>query len=310
MRRDVAVLMGGWSGEREVSLVSGRAVIEALEQVGFAVRAVDVRRDLNALLHDLTPPPDVVFNALHGRGGEDGVIQGVLEVLNVPYTHSGVTASAIAMDKALTRAVLMPQDIPFAPGRVITRAEVAAGDVPRTPFVLKPVHEGSSLGVRIVREGEERGLFDDPAWAFGDTALAEAYVPGRELTVAVMGAAGEAPRALSVTELTPHEGFYDYEHKYTAGRTQHVVPADIPDDIAQAAKRYASHAHAVLGCSGVTRSDFRWNDTLGLHGLVFLEINTQPGLTPLSLVPEQARHVGMSFVDLVKWMVEHARCPA
>lgn len=306
MSRHVAVLMGGWSAEREVSLVSGAAVAQALAERGFRVTTVDVRRDLAALVAALTPPPDVVFNALHGRGGEDGCIQGVLEYLGVPYTHSGVAASAIAMNKPLANRLVAAAGVRVPEGVVARRDEVLNGTVMAPPYVIKPTCEGSSVGVHIVRAGSNRMPLDGADWTYGDEVLVERYVPGRDLTVAVMG-----DRALAVTEIRPHTGFYDYTAKYTAGQAEHLIPAPLPAEVYRLALDWALAAHATLGCRGVTRSDFRWDDSRpGSEGLYFLEINTQPGMTPLSLVPEQAAHVGIPFGDLVAWMVEHVSCHA
>ena len=304
MSRRVAVLMGGWSAEREVSLVSGRECAEALQACGFEVTAIDVSRDLRGLLDSLDPRPDVVFNALHGRYGEDGCIQGVLEILGIPYTHSGVLASAAAMNKPMTRRLCAAAGIAVPEGRVAERHEVLAGDVMPRPYVVKPLCEGSSVGVHIVFEGDDAPPFADGEWPYGDRVLVERYIPGRELTVSVMG-----DRALAVTELTPREGFYDYAAKYTDGRTEHRVPAPVPEDIYRQALDWSLEAHRILGCRGVSRADLRYDDTGAKPGrLYFLEINTQPGMTPLSLVPEQATYAGLSFPELVNWMVEEAAC--
>jgi D-alanine-D-alanine ligase len=304
--KHVAVLMGGWSAEREVSLVSGAAVVTALEQRGYVVRAVDVQRDLEGLLKALTPRPDVVFNAMHGKGGEDGLVQGVLEYLRLPYTHSGVLASAVAMDKAMTKAVLAPAGVPVAESVIATREQVLAGHVLPPPYVVKPVDEGSSVGVRIVHAGDNQEVLDEDSWIYGERVMIEAFVPGRELTVGVMG-----DRALGVTEIVASTEFFDYTAKYTEGHAVHVCPARIPDEVAAEAQRIALVAHSVLGCSGVSRSDLRWDDSKpGASGLVFLEINTQPGMTPLSLVPEQAGKLGISYADLCAWLVEGATCHA
>lgn len=303
-KKHVAVLMGGWSAEREVSLVSGAGVAKALEEEGYRVTAVDVQRDLGGLMQALTNPrPDVVFNALHGRGGEDGTIQGVLEFLGLPYTHSGVQAAAIAMDKAMTKRVLETAGIRSPKGVVLSRAEFeGAGHPMAAPYIVKPVDEGSTVGVTLVREGQNSPVGD--AWTFGDRVLVEEFIPGRELTVGVMG-----DRALAVTEIVFQAQVYDYTAKYSAGHAVHTVPAAIPDEVAEEAKRLAVLAHRTLGCRGVSRSDFRWDDSKpGTTGLYFLEINNQPGMTPLSLVPEQAAHVGISYGALVGWLVENAGC--
>jgi D-alanine-D-alanine ligase len=306
MSKRVALLMGGRSAEREVSLVSGQACARGLREKGYDVEVIDVGEDLGALLAALDPRPDVVFNALHGRYGEDGRVQSLLDLLGLPYTHSGVLASALAMDKPLAKQVFGAVGLRCPEGKVVGTDQLAKSDPLPRPFVVKPTAEGSSVGVRIVREGDNLPPFDSSGWRFGEEVLVERYIPGRELTVAVMG--GEA---LAVTELRPHVGFYDYEAKYTAGKTEHIVPAQIPHAVGEAAKNMAVTAHAALGCRGVTRSDFRYDDSRkGLEGLYLLEINTQPGMTPLSLVPEQAAHRGIEFSDLVAWMVEHAQCDA
>ena len=303
MSRSVAVLMGGTSAEREVSLVSGRAVADALAEAGFAVRTVDAGDGPAAILAALEPRPDAVFNALHGRRGEDGCVQGLLELVGVPYTHSGVLASALAMDKPMAKRLFAGARIPCAEHVVARRDEVLAGDVMARPFVIKPLNEGSSVGVRIVTDDDDAPPLDGD-WPFGDRVMVERYVPGRELTVAVMG-----ERALAVTELRPREGFYDYDAKYTAGRTDHLIPAPVPEAIYEAALAHALDAHRALGCRGVTRADLRYDDTGGEPGrLYLLEINTQPGMTPLSLVPEQAAYCDIGFTQLVTWMVENAAC--
>ena len=303
MTKSVAVLMGGWSAEREVSLSSGRECAKALAERGYAVRSVDVGRDPAALLAALTPRPDAVFNALHGRGGEDGTIQALLDLLGIPYTHSGLLASAVAMDKPMAKAVFAAAGLPLAEGRVASRAELAAGDPLPRPFVVKPVNEGSSVGVRIVRENDNSWSVEAARWPFAE-ALVEAFVPGREITVAVMGA-----RALGVCEIRPRGSFYDYTAKYGAGGSDHLVPAPIHPQAYAAALDIALRAHRALGCRGVSRADLRYDDTKGEPGrLVLLEVNTQPGMTPTSLVPDLARHVGIDFSDLVAWMVESAAC--
>jgi len=308
MTKRVAVLMGGWSAEREVSLVSGAACAAALRDAGYDVSEIDVTRDVGALLDALTPLPDAVFNALHGRWGEDGNVQGLLNMLDVPYTHSGLLASALAMDKAAARDVFAAAGLPVAEGVVAARDEVLAGDVLPRPYVVKPVNEGSSVGVRIVFEGDNFLGVED--WPYGAEVLVERYVPGRELTVGVMGPNGGAARALAVTEIRPNNGFYDYTAKYTEGRADHLIPAPVEAEVSDAALRYAVTAHEALGCRGVSRADFRYDDTAGggPEGLIVLEVNTQPGMTPLSLVPEQAAHIGMPFGELVVWLVEHAAC--
>lgn len=302
--RHVAVLMGGWSAEREVSLVSGRACADALREAGYRVSEIVVERDLEKLLAALEPRPEAVFNALHGRWGEDGCVQGVLDILGIPYTHSGLLASALAMNKPMAKRLFEAAGIPCADGKVVHRDVVLAGDPMPRPYVVKPTAEGSSVGVRIVLAGDNALPFERDGWPYGDEVLVERYIPGRELTVSVMG-----DRALAVTELRPHEGFYDYTAKYTAGKTTHLVPAPVPEAITRACLDYALRAHQALGCRGVSRADFRYDDTKGKRGgLYLLEINTQPGMTPLSLVPEQAAYLGMSFAALVSWMVENAAC--
>jgi D-alanine-D-alanine ligase len=299
----VAVLMGGWTAEREVSLVSGRECAKALASLGYAVRNVDVTRDLAALVRALTPAPDVIFNALHGRGGEDGTIQGVLEFLGVPYTHSGVLASAIAMDKPTARCVFAAAGLPLAEGRIATREEIAAGDVLPRPYVVKPINEGSSVGVRIVQRADNSWVAEAKAWQY-DRALVERYIPGREITVAVMG-----DRALGALEIRPAKGFYDYDAKYAPGGSEHLMPAPIHPRAYEQALAIGVAAHRALGCRGVSRADLRYDDTDGEPGrLVLLEVNTQPGMTPTSLVPDIARHAGIDFPKLVRWMVENAAC--
>ena len=300
MAKHVAVLMGGWSSERDVSLVTGRECSKALKAAGFKVSEIDVGRDIAKVLSEAKP--DVCFNALHGRFGEDGRIQGLLDILGIPYTHSGVMASAIAMNKVRTKEVCSAIGIPLAEHRIAPRKDAFAGRAMEAPYVIKPIAEGSSIGVRVVREGDN--LAPDEDWRYGEEVLVERYVAGRELTVAVMG-----DRALTVTEIRPRTGFYDYTNKYTDGKSDHILPAPVPKVIFDQAMEVALRAHQTLGCRGVSRSDFRYDDTKGEPGrLIFLEINTQPGMTPLSLVPEQAAFLGISFTDLVSWMVEEARC--
>lgn len=306
----VAVLMGGWSPEREVSLVSGKACAEGLREGGHTVLEYDVQRDLRALVEFLRPAagggPDVVFNAMHGRYGEDGCIQGVLEILGVPYTHSGVLASAIAMDKPMSRHVFTSIGIRVALGKVVERRSLAAGDPMPRPYVVKPIDQGSSVGVHIVREGDNLAVVEAAEARYGEKVLIEKFVPGRELTVAVM-----EDKAVAVTELRPRTRFYDYEAKYTDGVTEHLIPAPVPAEVYEQAKQWALMAHRALGCTGLSRADLRWDDSLpGTSGLVVLELNTQPGMTPLSLAPEQAKWAGMSWPQLMTWMVDHARHPA
>ncbi|MGB0671358.1 MAG: D-alanine--D-alanine ligase [Rhodospirillales bacterium] len=304
--KHVAVLMGGWSAEREVSLVSGASCAKALQEAGFRVTAIDVQRDMGALLTRLYPRPDVVFNALHGRFGEDGCVQGLLNMLNIPYTHSGLLASSLAMDKPQAKRLFEQAGLAVAPHVIATKAQIISGkDVMARPYVIKPGNEGSSVGVHIVREGDNFQPFADSHWPFGETVMVEKFVPGREFTVAVMGGkdgAKDGCRALCVTEIETNRGFYDYEAKYAAGGSTHTLPAKIPDQLAEKIMADAVAAHRALGCRGVSRADFRFDgDTVYI-----LEVNTQPGMTPTSLVPEQAAHVGISFPELCAWMVENA----
>ncbi len=299
----VAVLMGGWSAEREVSLMSGNGVADALESLGHKVTRIDMDRDVAVKLAETKP--DVVFNALHGTPGEDGTVQGMLDLMGLPYTHSGLVTSVIAIDKQLTKQALVPHGIPMPGGRMVATAELYERDPLPRPYVLKPVNEGSSVGVAIVTtEGNYGNPISAEArgpWQEFDDLLAEPFIRGRELTVAVLG-----DQAMAVTELKPKSGFYDYDAKYTDGLTEHVCPAEIPDEIADACKRIALEAHKLLGCKGASRSDFRWDDNQGADGLFLLEVNTQPGMTPLSLVPEQARYIGMSYAELVQKIVDEA----
>ena len=306
MSQRVAVLMGGWSAEREVSLVSGRECANALEHLGYQVARIDVTRDLTELVTALTPKPDIIFNALHGRGGEDGTIQGVLETLGVPYTHSGVVASSIAMHKPLAKSIFAAAGLPLAESKVVSYAALTQGDVMQRPFVVKPINEGSSVGVRVVRDGDNDWTDTFAGWNDeGDALMVESYVPGREITVAVMG-----DRALGALEIRPTSAaMYDYDAKYAPGGSDHLMPAPIHPDAYAAALDIGLKAHRALGCRGVTRSDLRYDDTAGEPGrLVLLEINTQPGMTPTSLVPDIAKYNGISFAELVRWMVENAAC--
>jgi D-alanine-D-alanine ligase len=300
----VVVLKGGWSSEREVSLMSGRGVAEALRERGWSnVTELDMGRDVAHRLDELKP--DVVFNALHGAPGEDGTVQGMLELMRVPYTHSGVTTSAIAIDKELTKLLLVPAGVRMPRGTMVESESLFEGDPLPRPYVLKPVNEGSSVGVAIVTQdsnyGQPIGRDVEGPWKHFDRLLAEPFVAGHELTVAVLG-----DEALCVTELKPKVGFYDYDSKYTDGLTEHVCPARIPDEIAQSMLEMAATAHRVLGCKGASRSDFRWDDTQGEAGIYLLEVNTQPGMTPLSLVPEQARQRGISYGELVERIIQEA----
>lgn len=299
----IAVLMGGWSAEREVSLMSGNGVADALEGLGHRVTRIDLDRNVAAKLAEAKP--DVVFNALHGTPGEDGSVQGMLDLMGIRYTHSGMVTSVIAIDKQLTKQALVPHGIPMPGGRMVSREELYRQDPLPRPYVLKPVNEGSSVGVAIVTAESNVGNPIHPdargPWQEFEELLAEPFIRGRELTTAVLG-----EQALGVTELKPKSGFYDYESKYTDGLTEHVFPAQIPDDVAEACKRIALDAHRLLGCKGASRADFRWDDNQGVEGLFLLEVNTQPGMTPLSLVPEQARHLGIDYASLVQRIVEEA----
>jgi D-alanine-D-alanine ligase len=305
MAKHVAVLMGGWSSEREVSLRSGNACAKALEGEGFKVTRVDVDRNAAATLAALKP--DAAFNALHGPYGEDGTIQGVLEILQIPYTHSGVMASAVAMNKQMAKIVMEAAGVPVPHGKVVRRLDAAKEHVLKPPYVLKPVAEGSSYGVFIIREDakhppQELSRSD---WHFGEELLAEEFIAGRELTCAVMG-----DKALDVTEIRAADGgWYDYEAKYSDGGSIHILPAEIKGNIYLRIQELALRAHKALGCRGVSRTDFRYDDGSGGSGeLVALEVNTQPGMTEVSLVPELAAHAGISFGELVRWMVEDASC--
>jgi D-alanine-D-alanine ligase len=303
----VVVLAGGWSAEREVSLVSGRGVAEALAERGYVVETFDPPRDPALIAQALTPPPDAVFNALHGTGGEDGTIQALLDLLGIPYTHSGVRASAAAMDKVFAKRVVAAAGVPVPEGIVVTPSVLAARHPMAPPYVVKPVAEGSSVGVVIVRDGDNQ--IADPGWAADAALLVEPYIPGRELTVGVMSLPGESARALAVTEIVFAAGFFDYTAKYTIGGASHILGPKIRESVYSAVMDYARLAHEAIGCAGVTRSDFRWDDSRpGTEGLFFLEINTQPGMTPVSLVPEQAASIGLSYADLVSWLVEGAQC--
>ena len=293
----VAVLKGGLSAEREVSLVSGRECARALREAGYDVVELDAGHDLAARLQDIKP--EVVFNALHGRWGEDGCVQGVLEWLGLPYTHSGVLASALAMDKARAKAVYASAGLPTVASVLASREAVCAGHVLPPPYVVKPNNEGSSVGVYIVREGANAPRLAD---TMPETVMVETYAPGRELTVAVMG-----DRALAVTDIIT-SGWYDYDAKYKTGGSRHVVPAALPAEITEACLDYALRAHQALGCRGLSRTDFRWDEDAGLKGLILLETNTQPGMTPTSLAPEQAGFCGISFPQLCDWIVRDASC--
>ena len=301
--KHVAVLMGGWSAEREVSLRSGKACADALERTGaYRVSRIDVTRDIAATLRALKP--DAALNVLHGRPGEDGTLQGMLEILGIPYSHSGVMASAVAMQKDIAKTLLKAANVPVPGGVVVSRAEAAKKHLLPPPYVIKPVAEGSSVGVFIVREDHKHPPQEltRADWTFGDKVLVEPYIPGKELTCAVMG-----DKALGVIEIVANTKFYDYEAKYAPGGSKHLLPAPVSKEIYEECRRLSLAAHRALGCRGVTRSDFRYDDNLaGTKGLACLEVNTQPGMTETSLVPELAVHAGITFEALVAWMVEDA----
>ena len=299
----VAVLMGGWSNERSVSLMSGADVAKALEARGHKVTRIDMDRQVAQRLAEAAP--DVVFNALHGTPGEDGSVQGMMDLMGLTYTHSGMATSVIAIDKELTKQALVPHGVPMPGGRIVPIAEIHERDPLERPYVLKPVNEGSSVGVAIVTD---EGNYGNPIapeakgpWQEFDSLLAEPYIRGRELTTAVL-----ADRALMVTELRPKSGFYDFDAKYTEGMTDHICPAEIPEEITRACLDLALRCHRLLGCKGCSRTDFRWDDERGIEGLFVLETNTQPGMTPLSLVPEQARHLGIEYGELVELIIAEA----
>jgi D-alanine-D-alanine ligase len=299
----VAVLMGGWSNERPVSLMTGKGIAEALAAKGYQVTSIDMDRDVAVRLAEIKP--DVVFNALHGTPGEDGTVQGMLDLMGIKYTHSGLATSVIAIDKQLTKQALVPHGIRMPGGHVVKSESLYLSDPLVRPYVLKPVNEGSSVGVAIVTNegnyGNPIGREVEGPWQKFDELLAEPFIRGRELTVAVLG-----DKALAVTELQPKSGFYDFDAKYTDGMTDHICPANVPADVAQAMMDMALKSHRVLGCKGASRSDFRWDDEKGVEGLYLLEVNTQPGMTPLSLLPEQAKHCGISYEDLVDIIVKEA----
>ena len=301
MSKHVAVLMGGWSNEREVSLRSGKACADALERQGYRVTRIDVERDIATVLAALKP--DIACNLLHGTPGEDGTIQGILEILRIPYTHSGVLASALAMQKDTAKVVMQATGVPVPEGKVVSRAEAARNHVLPRPYVIKPIAEGSSVGVFIVTEQhahppQELTRAD---WSYGDRLLVERYIPGKELTCAVLG-----DKSLDVIEIVAATRFYDYEAKYAPGGSKHLLPAPIPPAVYQEVRRLSLRAHQALGCRGVSRADFRYDERAGAAGLFCLEVNTQPGMTETSLVPELAAYAGMSFDTLVRWMVEDA----
>ena len=303
----IVVLMGGWANERPVSLMSGEGIAKALEERGHRVTRIDMDRHVAARIAEAAP--DVVFNALHGVPGEDGTVQGMLDLMGVPYTHSGLATSVVAIDKQLTKQALVPRGIPMPGGRIVKSADLHQRDPMPRPYVLKPVNEGSSVGVAIVTDEGNYGnpIAADAKGPWQDFAelLAEPYIKGRELTAAVVDFA-EGPRALAVTELKPKSGFYDFDAKYTDGMTDHICPADIPPRIAELCLEYTLTAHKVLGCRGTSRTDFRWDEEQGEDGLFVLETNTQPGMTPLSLVPEQARYAGIEYATLCELIVAAA----
>jgi D-alanine-D-alanine ligase len=297
-------LLGGFSAEREVSLTSGKACAEALVRAGYRVSTLDVPRDVRAIVAGIPADTDAVFNALHGRFGEDGCIQGILDIMGIPYTHSGRLASALAMDKPMAKRAFASAGIPVVPDLLVDRETLNAGDPMPRPYVIKPFNEGSSVGVRIVKHGDNLQPYSVEAWPYGAKAMVEEYVPGREVTAAVLG-----DRALGVTEICPAQGFYDYAAKYTEGKATHICPAPLTPEMTARICELTVRAHAALGCRGASRADFRIDETDPRRPrVVILEVNTQPGMTPLSLVPELARHVGMSFEELVSWMVENAQC--
>lgn len=302
MTKHVAVLMGGWSAEREVSLRSGTACADALKRQGFRVTRIDVDRNVAAALG--AAKPDIALNLLHGRPGEDGAIQGLLEILAIPYTHSGVLASALAIQKDRAKVVMAAAGVPVPEGRVVPRFAAAKQHAMARPYVIKPVAEGSSVGVFIVTEAHPHPPQEltRPDWKFGDDVLVESFIAGKELTCAVMG-----DKALDVIEIVPTARFYDYEAKYAPGGSKHLLPASVKPNVYQETRRLALLAHRALGCRGVSRADFRYDDRIeGTQGLVCLEVNTQPGMTETSLVPELAAYAGISFEELVRWIVEDA----
>ena len=300
--KHVAVLMGGWSAEREVSLWSGKACADAAEKCGYRVTRVDVGRDIATVLTNLKP--DCALNVLHGRPGEDGTLQGLLEVIGIPYSHSGVMASSVAIQKDISKTLLKAAGVPVPGGMVVNRLEAAKKHLLPPPYVIKPVAEGSSVGVFIVRDDHEHPPQEltRADWKFGDQVLVEPFIPGKELTCAVMG-----DHALGVIEIVANTKFYDYEAKYTPGGSTHLLPAPVSDEVYKACQRLSLEAHRALGCRGVSRADFRYDDSLpGTAGLACLEVNTQPGMAKTSLVPELAVHAGMTFEDFVRWMIEDA----
>jgi len=305
MTKTVALLIGGWSSEREVSLTKGKHVEAALKEAGYTVKTIDVSHDLQKLVKDLiAAKPDAVFNNLYGKGGEDGTIQGVLEVLGIPYTHSGVVASAIGMDKILTKKLAESVGVRCSVGRVASKKEILAETVMPRPYVVKPINEGSSVGVRIILEGENQKPIDEATWTFGEEALVEKYVPGREIHVAILDG-----KSLGVTEIFVDGRFFDYEAKYHSATTKLVTPADVPEIVAKTAMDYAQKVYNLLGCKGIARADLRYDDSKpDGDGVYFLEINTMPGLSPGSIAVIQPEHNGMSYVQLCSHLVETAKC--
>ena len=299
--KHVAVLMGGWSAEREISLRSGKACADALERQGFRVSRIDVGRDVATVL--AATAPDVVLNVLHGRPGEDGTIQGILEVMQIPYSHSGVLASALAMEKDHAKTALSAAGVPVPHGCVVSRFVAAKAHALERPYVIKPIAEGSSVGVFIVTKEHAHPPQEltREDWSFGENVLCETYIPGLELTCAVMG-----DRALDVIEIVPTVSFYDFEAKYAPGGSKHLLPAPLKPNVYQEVRSLALQAHQALGCRGVSRADFRYDERAGTAGLFCLEVNTQPGMTETSLVPELAAYAGITFEELVRWMVEDA----
>lgn len=306
MAKRIALLTGGWSAERQVSLTKGKAVEAALRAGGYDVTVIDVQKNLPELIAALTPKPDAVFCNLYGRGGEDGTIQSVLEILEIPYTHSGPLASAMAMDKPVTKTMAASVGVPSPEGIIASKADVLAGNIMSVPYVVKPINEGSSVGVRIIVEGDNAPPLDEKSWVYGDRVLVERYIPGRELTVAVLDGVGQG-----VTEIISQTRFFDYEAKYSDTRTSYVLPAKIPQDVYDMALDYAARVYNVLGCAGIARCDFRYDDTKpGIDGLFLLEINTQPGFTAESIGPSQVIRNGKTFVELCSHLIENARCHA
>ena len=303
--KKVAVVAGGTSSEREISLLSGQGAFNALKAKGYPVVLIDLKEDLVAFIRELkSQNPDVIFNALHGRYGEDGNIQGVFNLMHIPYTHSGCLASALAMNKKMTKRLLKDAGIPMAADKMVTLTDIQQGNTLPFPYVIKPNNEGSSVGVSIIENKTDEDYLIN-SWPFGETkVLMEEYIKGREMSVPVLG-----DQAIGIVEIAPKTGFYTYENKYTEGKTDHIIPAPLPAEQTQLLKTYALKAHQILGCRGASRSDFRYDDTDPEHPeIAFLEINTQPGMTPLSLLPEVAKKAGISYEDVVSYLVEDAAC--